>query len=62
MLPPLKPCPFCQSTDIQIKYWLDIHGQYFFIKCNYCQCFGPRFLNLIKEPAIPKACEAWNKR
>ena len=46
----LKPCPFCESTDI--RYSLKITGHfdvryYAAMYCNKCHCYGPRTLTKV---------------
>lgn len=48
----LKPCPFCESTDVQMDEWAPYNDT---VKCNACWAFGPIFKH---EPE--KAAEAWN--
>ncbi len=58
----LKSCPFCGSDKIEVKYWLEPMGQYFFMKCDYCLAFGPRALQMLNNCAITEAKNLWNDR
>ena len=48
----LKPCPFCQSEDIQA---FDI-GETFILYCNDCCASGP------EADTLEDAVEKWNRR
>ena len=38
---PLKPCPFCSSTFVEVKHQTTTLGTYWAVFCDGCACRGP---------------------
>ncbi len=64
MTAPLKPCPFCGSTEVAPFYssW-----EYYRVECAKCSAAGPHadgaeVLLGDQEAAEALACERWNRR
>jgi hypothetical protein len=51
----LRPCPFCNGTDLEVMR----NGENEWIKCNTCACYGPLILCTCTGAS---ATEAWNRR
>ncbi|WP_407179546.1 Lar family restriction alleviation protein [Bradyrhizobium sp. STM 3562] len=49
---PLRPCPFCGSSDL----WVNSDLEPKFVACEKCCAFGPT------APTVAEATERWNKR
>ena len=70
----MKPCPFCGSKEIGIKYIIISHdvgnncpcstNQRIWAYCSYCGCEGRKTYGSFtyKEEIIAAATEAWNRR
>lgn len=54
MKPELKPCPFCNSTDISLRSGLHIAH----VECGCCGAQGPTVIIQAGQPAR----SAWNRR
>lgn len=54
----LKPCPFCGSNDVDIRWYMPRRGNgvLSFVLCYDCESSGP------EKPTDEKAVEAWNRR
>ena len=65
--PTLKPCPFCNSGDVELVVsqteragkwtWWDAH-----ISCHSCRARTGTFEDTTKAEAVALAVAAWNRR
>jgi len=57
----LKPCPFCESTDIRVKEVLD-EADHWVAYCLGCNAQGPVNYNSCKDCGENEAQRDWNRR
>jgi Lar family restriction alleviation protein len=71
MAEPLKPCPFCGSTDVEQTwtddYLDDVQGCYnpAIVYCGACHASGPyasRKASSRGHGVVQEACDLWNAR
>lgn len=60
----LKPCPFCDSTKVEVFY---LDWEFYHVECDDCGTSGPKADLDEVEDCIPAtaealACERWNRR